>query len=241
MIARLAVLPAELRPMGERLHVRPDSPAPSLAQWLQPRRLGALMRRYTAAAWPDGDRYAVASMWHQECFVTLLPPLLLDRLLLDRALPADLHALRMTVQRDGTPAEFHFCGEGRALPAQEDGTQRLDGLFEQLLLPFVSRYAELIGLAPRLLWGNAALCLDWALELAAGGRSSRSVGEARAYLADSRGLCRPLQAALKRNSAGVAQTRKVCCLRDRLELPRCAVCPLGERRASPQEDVAALP
>ncbi|MGG5292294.1 siderophore-iron reductase FhuF [Pseudomonas shirazensis] len=222
-------LPADLQPLAARWRQLPHSDAPSLSRWLEPELLGAALARY-ARTWPQADPRAVASHWHQASCALLLPPLLLGGLLEPEPPSLDPARLRMTVDAQGAPAELHLPLPPGAVPGERNGARLLDLLQEQLLHPLVSRFAAHTGLAPRLLWGNVALCIDWVLDMAQGWLPDRALGEARAHFRDTRrqDACGALRAALRRDAAGV--TRRVCCLRERLPLQRCVVCPLARRQ-----------
>lgn len=219
-------LPRPLQPLGARSRVLPRSDAPTLSHWLEPEILDGVLGRY-ARNWPQADRRAVASQWHQESSALILPPLLLARLLDGRAVSLDPRQLRMTVDEQGAPSELHLPDEGGAQEEKGNGARQLEELYELLLEPFVIRFAARTGVAPRLLWGNAALCIDWVLEVSWTCQPTRLLREARLHFLDlhASDTCRPLRRALRRNVSGV--TRRVCCLRERLPMPRCAVCPLA--------------
>lgn len=222
-------LPPALQPLASRTRVEPGSGAPLLSRWLEPGLLREALGRY-ARNWPEADPRAVASQWHQESSALILPPLLLARLLYAEPVSLELGQLRMTVDAQGAPGELHLPLSGRTPAGEGNGARLLDALQAQLLEPFVSRFAAHTGLAPRVLWGNVALCIDWVLEVAQGVVPTRALGEARAHLRDGRqgGGCHALRSALRRDANGI--TRRVCCLRERLAFDRCAVCPLAPRQ-----------
>lgn len=224
-------LPPDLQPLAARMRIAPQSEAPALSHWLQPDMLGPVLARY-AQHWPQADPRAVASQWHQQISALILPPLLLARLLYAEPVSLDPRQLRMSVNEQGVPDELHVPPSGPAPLNEGNGARQLDALDEQLLQPFVNRFAAHTGLSPRLLWGNVALCIDWVLEVAQGCVPTRALGEARAHFCAS--LQGPgsqaLRSALRRDAAGAVK-RRVCCLRERLAFERCAVCPLATRQA----------
>ncbi|WP_339544195.1 siderophore-iron reductase FhuF [Pseudomonas sp. RA_35y_Pfl2_P32] len=226
-------LPPDLRPLAARMHIAPGSEAPALSRWLQPDMLAQGLARY-AQHWPQADPRAIASQWHQQVSALILPPLLLARLLYGEPVCLDPGQLRMSVNQQGVPDELHVPAPGQAPLSEGDGARQLDALDEQLLQPFVSRFAAHSGLSPRLLWGNVALCIDWVLEVAQGCVPTRALGQARAHFCDSgqgQGQgSQALRSALRRDGAGAVK-RRVCCLRERLAFERCAVCPLATRQA----------
>lgn len=222
-------LPPLLQPLALRMRVEPDSGAPLLSCWLEPALLGEALGRY-ARNWPQADPRAVASQWHQESSALILPPLLLARLLYAEPVSLELGQLRMTVDEQGAPGELHVPAPGVVPAGEGSGSGLLEALQVQLLAPFVSRFAAHTGLAPRVLWGNVALCVDWVLEVAQNVVPTRALGEARAHFRDGRqgGGGHALCSALRRDASGI--TRRVCCLRERLGFDRCAVCPLASRQ-----------
>lgn len=223
-------LPPDLQPLALRMRVEPASEAPLLSRWLQADMLAQALERY-ARHWPEADPRAVASQWHQESTALILPPLLLARLLYAEPVSLDPGQLRMTVNEQGAPGELHVPASGQTPLTEGNGARQLDALNEQLLQPFVSRFAAHTGLAPRLLWGNVALCIDWVMEVAQRFMPTRALGEARAHFLDNRqgDGCPALRRALRRDAAG-ALKRRVCCLRERLAFERCAVCPVATRQ-----------
>ena len=224
-------LPPDLQPLAARMRVVPGSEAPALSRWLQPDMLAPVLARY-ARHWPQADPRAVASQWHQQLCALILPPLLLARLLYAEPVSLDPQQLRICVSEQGEPDELHFPASGPALLNEGNGARQLDAFDEQLLQPFVNRFAAHTGLSPRLLWGNVALCIDWVMEVAQGCVPTRALGEARAHFCSShQGQgSQALRSALRRDAAGAVK-RRVCCLRERLGFERCAACPLATRQA----------
>lgn len=222
-------LPVALQPLSARAQVLPGSDAPVLARWLEPEMLRGALGRY-AGQWPSADARAIASQWHQEISALILPPLLLARLVCGRSASLDLQQLRMVVDEHGTPLQLHVPQDGASQGHEVNGAGQLEEIVEQLLQPFVNRFAAQTGLAPRLLWGNVALCVDWVLDTAQACHPTRIVQEARAHFRATglTDVCRPLRNALRREAGGVI--RRVCCLRERLPLACCAVCPQAPGR-----------
>jgi len=227
--ALFARLPAQMQPLAARWRRLPHSDAPSLRDWLEPELLGGTLARY-ARNWPQADPRAVASQWHQEGCALVLPPLLLGGLLDVEPATLDPARLRMTVDDQGVPTELHLPLHTAEAFVEPSGARLLERLHAQLLHPQVARFAAHTGLAPRLLWGNVALCIDWVLEIAQASLPDRVLGEARAHVRDTRqqDACTAMRAALRCDAAGLM--RRVCCLRERLPLQRCVVCPQARRQ-----------
>lgn len=221
----LPCLPDALQPLAARTQLSLCIDAPSLNRWLEPEQLRAVLGLY-AHQWPQADSRAVASQWHQELSALVLPPLLLARLLSGSTTSVDPQQLGIKMDEHGTPLGLYLPEQADALHEDASGVRLLEEMYELLLLPLISRFAAHTGLAPRLLWGNVALCIDWVLDVAQACQPNRALGEALAWLREPCGArCSPLRSALRRNDTGV--TRRVCCLRERLPLQRCAVCPLA--------------
>lgn len=218
-------LPVALQPFASRTRISPHGHAPSLNGWLEPSRLGAVLGLY-ARQWPQADQRAVASQWHQELSALLLPPLLLGRLLNGSITSLDPQWLCMQVDERGAPVQLYMPEPQQGRQDDVSGVGLLEELYERLLSPLIKRFAAQTGLAPRLLWGNVALCIDWLLDVAQACQPNRALAEALAWFRQPGGTaCSPLRNALRRDGCGV--TRRVCCLRERLPLQRCAVCPLA--------------
>ena len=187
------------------------------------------------AAGPDAggaapDRRILVSYWSQFYFAALATPALTALVRLGRPLPLAFDAVSLELDAAGRPARF-------LLPAEAAGCAAcpapgLTGLVEAHLRPFVELCHARCGIAPRILWGNAAVILDYvAREL---GGEAPACDDVAACLGWRAGpscarspLDSPLAQALCPGASG-CRRRRVCCLRHRLPgVPSCgALCPV---------------
>ncbi|WP_412760098.1 siderophore-iron reductase FhuF [Methylobacterium guangdongense] len=178
------------------------------------------------------DRRILVSYWSQFYLAALATPALTALVRLGRPLPLAFDALSLECDGAGRPCRFHLPTEGSGCAACP--APGLAGLVEAHLRPFVELCHARCGIAPRILWGNAAVILDYvAREL----EGLRGDGEAacddvatclgwRAGPACSKS---PLSQALCPGASG-CRRRRVCCLRHRLPgVPSCgALCPCAQ-------------
>ena len=167
-----------------------------------------------AAGFGEADRRAVVSFWSQYYFALLATPALTALMCCGRALPLAFEATCLELDAEGRPARLLIdaqAGDGAACPAAG-----LSGLIEGHLRPFVELCHARCGLAPRVLWGNAATILDYV---------AREIGEDAPFACDEVATClgwrrgpgcarTPLAQALCPDAAGCR--RRACCLRHRL-------------------------
>lgn len=180
------------------------------------------------------DRRALVSYWSQFYLAALATPALTALIRLGRPLPLLFERTSLELDAAGRPARLLVDAEdprpgcGRAcLAAARPG---LAGLVEDHLRPFVELCCAQCGLAPRVIWGNAAVILDYvAGELGAGTGDQPAGAEVASCLGRCGGAAcprTPLAQALCPGTAGCR--RRTCCLRSRLPgIPSCgALCPL---------------
>lgn len=167
-----------------------------------------------AAGFAGADRRAVVSFWSQYYFALLATPALTALMRCGRPLPLAFEATRLELDAEGRPARLLIGAEGAGragCPAAG-----LTGLIEGNLRPFVDLCHAYCGLAPRVLWGNAATILDYV---------AREIGEGDATACDEVASClgwrggagcarTPLAQALCPDASGCR--RRACCLRHRL-------------------------
>ncbi len=182
------------------------------------------------------DRRALVSYWSQFYLAALATPALTALVRLGRPLPLAFERTSLELDAAGRPARLLVDpgepGCGRAcLAAARPG---LAGLVEDHLRPFVELCCAQCGLAPRVIWGNAAVILDYvAGEL---GGDAPACAEVAACLGRCGGpACprTPLAQALCPGESGCR--RRTCCLRSRLPgIPSCgALCPLERCQGAP--------
>jgi ferric iron reductase protein FhuF len=236
MIAELAeCVPASLAAYGGGIAMRPGSARARPLSALRDRRvfdetLSVFGAGLGGAAEPL-ERRALVSYWSQFYFAVLATPALTALARLERSLPLAFEEMSLELDEAGRPACL-LIANGRldgtsGLPC--DRMRGLSGLVDEHLRPFVALCSGHCGLAPRVLWGNAAAIFDYvAGEL--GEDAVASCGDITACLGrDGVPACAtsPLAKALCPGAAG-CRRRRVCCLRQTLPgIPSCgALCPL---------------
>lgn len=166
-----------LAPLGERLQCAATEPrdAVRIEDLLQPGVLLALLHRQARfRRCTDRDLRAVASAWTLEYFGALLPPVVAAASVLQHVFP--MAASQVWVQLDGdeNPRAFHIRNVGES-HAGSSTAQRYGPLLWLHLWPLITALVQLTRVAPKILWGNVARCLepifDRALALTGGAAS----------------------------------------------------------------------
>ena len=187
------------------------------------------------AGYGQVDRRVLLSYWSQFYLAALATPALTALVCLGRPLPLAFDTTRLELDAAGRPARL-------LVPADRpdgcpgcpvDAVSGLTGLVEGHLRRFVEMCHARCGIAPRVLWGNAAVILDYvAGELCgADGPACAANCTAGATRFGWRGALacgtNPLAQALCADASG-CRRRRVCCLRHRLPgVPSCgSLCPL---------------
>ena len=201
------------------------------------------------AEFQGADPRVRVSYWSQYYLAALATPALTALVRLGRPLPLAFDALSLELDAAGRPCRFRLPADGAARAACPP--PGLTGLVEAHLRPFVELCHARCGIAPRVLWGNAAVILDYvARELggppgdplgdgggtgaapARGGACAAACDDVAACLGWRAGpacarspldspLDNPLAQALCPGASG-CRRRRVCCLRHRLPgVPSC--------------------
>ncbi|MBP1183940.1 siderophore-iron reductase FhuF [Methylobacterium sp. PvR107] len=176
------------------------------------------------------DRRVLVSYWSQFYLAALATPALTALMRLGRPLPLAFDALRLELDAAGRPTRFLIPEAALGC----DPAPGLAGLVEAHLRPFVELCHARCGIAPRVLWGNAAVILDYVareLDGALGdgaGTACDDVASCLGWRAGPACARSPLSQALCPGAAG-CRRRRVCCLRHRLPgVPSCgALCPVA--------------
>lgn len=219
--------------LAERVRVSRDGvpPAVPIARLLERPTFGQVLNRY-ARRFGGSDRRAVASLWSQYCFGSLITPFVAASLLGGRTLPVTLDSVGLVLE-EGQPSGLDLPHAGR--PAQlADAFERFEPLFRGQIAPLIDRLADHSGASPRLFWCNAAVIFDWAVRQAATVRPAPHDPEPfRHRLLDSPtwpdGQPNPLYGAFRPPAGSPEQPqRRVCCVRYILPgVPGCGpYCPL---------------
>ncbi len=234
LVDELAPLAAALLP-PEVLHPA----ARPLADVLTPAGLSTATGRLARALGCD-DTPAVVSYWTLTYFGRVVPPLVAVALAAPGPVGVTVAADRAAVVLgdDGALAGLRL---GHAEGMEQPGAVLLQRLVRTHLEPVVAAVGRWSGLAPRLLWTNAAHYFEWMLRrlLASPAMPPVVAAEAEAFLTDRHlpdGGSNPLfgRIVYRPAPAGPVRRRKVCCLRHRLPgTDDCAtLCPLPEVNAS---------
>lgn len=236
MIADLdAVLPDGLSALAAPVEIGPGSPRSRRPAALRDTIAGT--GTLFAGAYDGSDRRAVASLWSMYYLTTLIVPAVAALLCLDRILPVGFDTVQVDLDRDGRVARLWLPDSGAIAG---DDASPFARLVDGHLVPFVALCSGASGLSPRVLWNNAAVIVDYAVnELAAFGTPEPAkLRHAQALLAgDTSASAGPSPLALPfragRNSRSCE--RRLCCLRYRLPgIEPCAgLCPLRRRGAFP--------
>ncbi|UMY18620.1 siderophore-iron reductase FhuF [Methylobacterium organophilum] len=228
-----AQVPASLSAYRDGVAAGPGGPeARPLSALRDPAVFEATLSAFGARCGACGspDRRALVSYWSQFYLATLATPALTALMRLGRPLPLAFDETSLELDAAGCPARLlvdpNRLGDNRtAAPCPRSG---LAALVEAHLQPFVALCQAQCGLAPRVLWGNAAVIFDYvAREL--GETDSPACAEIAACLGWCAGpVCprSPLAQALRPGASGCR--RRTCCLRHRLPgVPSCgSLCPL---------------
>ncbi|WP_245239795.1 siderophore-iron reductase FhuF [Methylobacterium variabile] len=226
-------MPASLGAYREGVAAGPGGPgATPLVALRDPAVFDATLAAFEAGLGvPAGaaDRRALVSYWSQFYLAPLATPVLTALVRLGRPLPLAFATTSLELDAAGRPARFLVQPDEAGPPCRSAG---LSGLVEDHLRPFVELCRAQCGIAPRVIWGNAAVILDYV---------ARELGEPETMacpeVATCLGWCggpacarSPLAQALC--AAGGGRRRRTCCLRQRLPgVPSCgALCPLKEGR-----------
>lgn len=191
------------------------------------------------AAFAGADPRAVVSYWSQFYLAALATPALTALVRLGRPLPLAFETTSLELDPAGRPARLLVDAGTTCADAGPPG---LAGLVEAHLGPFVDLCRARCGIAPRVLWGNAAVIFDHvARELGGDAPACDEVATCLGWrgaptCARSRQggpLGNPLAQALCPGATGCR--RRVCCLRRRLPgVPSCGpLCPLEDRDPPP--------
>ncbi|TXN03138.1 siderophore-iron reductase FhuF [Methylobacterium sp. WL64] len=229
MIAEIAAcVPASLEAYRGGVAVGPGGPtALPVAALREPAVFDATLATF-GAGYGAADRRVLVSYWSQFYLAALATPALTALIRLGRPLPLGFDTTRLELDDAGRPARLLVPAETPDCRSS-DCASGLAGLVEGHLSPFVEMCHARCGIAPRVLWGNAAVILDYVAGELGGADELACTAAAtgrgwRGPLACGRN---PLAQALCADASG-CRRRRVCCLRHRLPgVPSCgALCPL---------------
>lgn len=160
------LFPGEWRTHGAGVALAPSgSTAPTVAAWLEcPAALAAACRAHARhldppVTDPQASLAALASVWSLTYLWRLLPPVVAAASVLQRVLPVGATQARLALAEDGAPMPFLLPHDGHAMPGAPSA-ERYATLLHGHIAPVAARLAECCGVAPRIVWGNAARYLE---------------------------------------------------------------------------------
>lgn len=190
-----------------------------------------------AAGFPGADRRAVVSLWTMYYFSALTIGAVLAFLELRLSLPLALDAVDVALDPNtGAPGAFVLADFGST--AAGDPHQALAPALAHHAEPLIGSIARHAKVAPKLIWGNAASYLVWAVE-ETGRLTDPALTREGARLYEDQALAdgsrNPLFATFRPiadETGATVKQRKVCCLRYCIAaIGGCgASCPLPEGR-----------
>ncbi len=190
------------------------------------------------------ERRAVATQWSKHYLSQLIIPITVVELCRDVHLPTSLDEMGVVLAEDGTPRQFVLPHEG--IISLDNGCARFCPLIARHLTPLIDTLARKVHFSPRVLWSNAAVYFEFAVnELARQGLASAfEINGARAMMAQRQlpdrqrnPFYRPVDYIDVVDDSGTAEPwrcRRMCCLRYLDEtLTLCGNCP---RLKTPRPD-----
>ncbi|MEV4781813.1 siderophore-iron reductase FhuF [Burkholderia sp. LMU1-1-1.1] len=184
MIGLLApIFRGALAPHGEAL-VCGAPPAPAIPVAALTRADGPLksiLVRY-AVHLGGGDLRPVASLWSLAYLRALLPPMVAAASVLRHGFPATAAEVWLELDQHREPLRFYIAHEGASV-AGTDTQARYAPLLQHHLDPLFAELGRVSGLPRKVLWGNAARCLEPVFD-----QALAMLGPVPALLADRRQL-----------------------------------------------------
>lgn len=124
------------------------------AEFLQPHTLSALMARFRPQ-FAAADQRGLASIWANQYFMRLFPPVISAALLLDLRMPLRIEHMAISVDAEGLPQIFKLPGQCEPLPPPHNPFERFAHLLDDNLQPFIQALCALTGVSAKVLWSNA--------------------------------------------------------------------------------------
>ncbi|ACM38809.1 MULTISPECIES: siderophore-iron reductase FhuF [Rhizobium/Agrobacterium group] len=196
-----------------------------------------IIARYTCK-FPGADKRAVISMWTLYYFSILTIAPTVHRLVHRRQLSLGLSQLSLVCDpQTAEPKAFLLSGPGR--PAgQAPAINDLHAILRDHAAPLITLIAGHCGVAPKLMWNNVAVYLNWIIKEIGNQAGPHLMEEAIEIISGQHwpdGSRNPLFGMIKlaRRQCGMDHfQRKVCCLRYNLPgVPGCGdLCPLPDGR-----------
>ena len=263
MIGLLApIFRGALAPHGEALvcGTPPARAIPVAALTCASGPLNGILAHYADHLGGGDDLRPVASLWSLAYLRALLPPMVAAASVLRHGFPATAAEVWLELDRHREPLRFYIAHEGASLGGA-DIQARYAPLLQHHLEPLFAELSRVSGLPRKVLWGNAARCLEPVFD-----QALAMLGPVPALLADRRQLLElpvwhqrgdagagpsqlnPLHPRLRAPAhftpAEAATLHRQCCLQ--YQLPRtgyCGACPLrpvpADAAASAQDSTPA--
>lgn len=213
MIGLLApIFQGALAPHGEALvcAAAPAHAIPVAALTCPGGPLKSILVRYAGYLGGDDDLRPVASVWSLAYLRALLPPMVAAASVLRHGFPATAAEVWLELDRHREPSRFYIAHEGASV-AGADTHARYAPLLRHHLEPLFAELSRVSGLPRKVLWGNAARCLEPVFD-----QALALLGPAPALVADRRVL---LELPLWHQSDGAADPARLNPLHPRLRAP----------------------
>ncbi|HXV30072.1 MAG TPA: siderophore-iron reductase FhuF [Sinorhizobium sp.] len=181
------------------------------------------------------DRRAVASMWSLYYFSCLTIPYIVACVLDHQTLPVVFEEMTIAISADGLPRAFGVAATGSW---QDRGEKEIFSVLKPLvdghLAKVVTHFKAVGGIAPRLVWNNAAVYIDYALRTAGMEPLNDQADAMVALRSMPDGAPNPFYDCLRHEDDDGTRVcrRKICCLRYLLPgVPSCgSLCALPSLR-----------
>jgi ferric iron reductase protein FhuF len=210
--------------------VAADDPREAIsgAEFLQPQMLSELMARFRPQ-FASADQRGLASIWANQYFMRLFPPVISAALLLNQRMPLQLEQLSIIVDGEGLPLVFKLPGPCEQLPPPQN--------------PFIQALCAHTGVSAKVLWSNAGNYFEaWLGQLQKRSEEPALLLDGERLLSTAQrpdGSRNPLYAPIRyvdiEHADGQVRPwrqRRLCCIR--YVLPGVELCPNCPRLKQPQ-------
>jgi ferric iron reductase protein FhuF len=218
--------------------VHADDPREAISgpEFLQPGTLSTLMARFRPQ-FAAADQRGLASIWINQYFNRLFPPVISAALLLNQRMPLRLEQLAVVVDDQGLPLAFKLPGGCEPLASPETPFERFAHLLDDNLQPLIQALCAHTGVSAKVLWSNAGNYFEaWLGQLKSRTQQPQLLVDGERLLASPRrpdGSRNPLYAPIRyveiEHADGQVRPwrqRRLCCIRDLLpEVKLCPNCP----------------
>ncbi len=212
------------------------------AEFLQPQMLSELMARFRPQ-FALADQRGLASIWANQYFMRLFPPVISAALLLNQRMPLQLEQLSIIVDGEGLPLVFKLPGPCEQLPPPQNPFERFAHLLDNNLQPFIQALCAHTGVSAKVLWSNAGNYFEaWLGQLQKRSEEPALLLDGERLLSTAQrpdGSRNPLYAPIRyvdiEHADGQVRPwrqRRLCCIR--YVLPGVELCPNCPRLKQPQ-------